>query len=125
MQMKHGILVIAIALVAGCASTALPTDQSDAVRRYEFRVQANSVAPERARRIALQYMALFHPVEFDGDVIEVDRCSDLEASGDCDYLIHHWGKGCEWGSKVQQQCVDGNCTYSLSDPFETGMTVCE
>ncbi len=123
--MKHGILVIAIVLVAGCANSTLPVNQAETARRYEFSVQANSVAPERARKIALQYMSLFHPVEFDGDVIEVDRCSDLGSISDCDYLIHHWGKGCEWGSKVVEQCADGDCTYSLSDPFETGVTTCE
>lgn len=134
--MAYRILVATMLILSGCAGsidtankttvdTVDKTISTEEVHRYEFSVRAASISPERARKIALRYMSLFHPVEFDGDVMQIDLCSTMQPIGECDYLIHHWGNGCGWSSKVEEHCVNGDCTYSLGEPFETKNSVCE
>ena len=54
-------------------------------------IEASDVAPQTARQIALQYLSLVAPHDYDGDSISVDLCP-IEGTGPkCEYLDTHWG----------------------------------
>ena len=76
-----------------------------------------------ARQIALQYLSLVAPHDYDGGPISVDRCPSENTSPRCKYIVSHWGNGCGWGSEVSEICDDERCRYEFT-PYDD-MPVCE